>query len=518
MPVDLSTLPGLSPRMRALIQERDFLAERKLLEDSFIDFAVSAWGLIESRELVRGWHVDALAEHMQAFSHGEMEIFMCCMPPRLGKSTLFSILYPCWRWTNAPEVQFMSITFGQNLSARFAQQSRRLIKSDWYQQRWGDKFHVMEDQDAKLRYDNNKGGYRFSASVEGGIVGFGASEVLVDDPHETEKVESDTQRQSVITFHDDTLTNRMNDQLNYREAICMQRLHEGDLIGHQREKFPDAVILNLPMEFEPGERSTTIVVPSTYPEKWTDPREEDGELLCPKLIDRKACDRLKATMSAYGWAGRYQQNPQPKTGGVFEGTWFNQRYDPTRLRHILQGCDIIQSWDTATKELQTSAYSVCTTWAVHGRDCYLLHVWRQKVRTDKLEVAAFELMHEWNPSTILIEDKSSGSGLINAMRTSKADQFGRPRRGGANIIAIGVSPKFDKIKRAEMTAPFWSSGRGWLPHAAPWLGDWLQEHLRFPKTTYADQVDSTSQFVNWLTKLRLHANTQPANLLSIYQR
>ena len=38
-----------------------------------------------------------------------------------------------------------------------------------------------------------------------------------------------------------------------------------------------------------------------------------------------------------------------------------------------------------------------------------------------------------------------------------------------------------------------------IPKSAPWLFDYLEELSSFPTGQYDDQVDSTTQFLNWIT-------------------
>lgn len=42
------------------------------------------------------------------------------------------------------------------------------------------------------------------------------------------------------------------------------------------------------------------------------------------------------------------------------------------------------------------------------------------------------------------------------------------------------------------------AGHVHLPHRARWLDEFRNELLQFPKGKYDDQVDSMSQFLNWL--------------------
>lgn len=501
--------------MQNLLQRHSFLRERERLETSLVHYLKDAWPQIESGPLKLGWHIEAMCEHLEAFARGEFPIFLCSLPPRETKSTIFSVIYPTWRWTTSPWTKFMMLTYGEKLASTFSQASRRLIRSQWYQDRWGKKFYILEDQDTKLLYDNSAKGRRFSSTIGSGVLGQGADEIGIDDPHDTQATETDDVREKTLDVWDNTLTNRANDKKQFRAFITAQRLHEQDLIGHVLEKNPGAVYLRIPREFEEHHRCVTVVLPNTKPERWMDPRTVEGELMNPERCGPNEVNFLKSNNTPHEYAGREQQRPVPKSGGIFEADWFEHRFDLAKHPSFSA---IIQSWDTASKDLQTSAYSVCTTWGIYGRSAYLMNVYRDRIRTDKLEVQARSLMNTWNADTVLIEEAASGIGLINALRHATTDWTGRQLEGGANIVGIKVPPRLTKEQRAENAAPFWSEGRGFIPSGVPWASDFITEHLKFPSTKFKDQVDSASQFVMWFTRRRLISGHSQPMVLPIYQR
>lgn len=55
----------------------------------------------------------------------------------------------------------------------------------------------------------------------------------------------------------------------------------------------------------------------------------------------------------------------------------------------------------------------------------------------------------------------------------------------------------DKITRLEGASAMIECGQVILPGASPWLGDYRNELLAFPHGRHDDQVDSTSQFLDW---------------------
>jgi hypothetical protein len=70
---------------------------------------------------------------------------------------------------------------------------RRLIESEWYQQRWGHRYQLTSDQNQKHRFENDQTGYRIATSVGGSATGERADVVVVDDPHSVDQAESDAE-------------------------------------------------------------------------------------------------------------------------------------------------------------------------------------------------------------------------------------------------------------------------------------------------------------------------------------
>jgi predicted phage terminase large subunit-like protein len=76
---------------------------------------------------------------------------------------------------------------------------------------------------------------------------------------------------------------------------------------------------------------------------------------------------------------------------------------------------VFQSWDTANKPTELSDYSVCTTWGVKDKHAYLLNVLRKRLDYPELKRTVREQAEAFSPQTILIEDKASGTQLIQEL-------------------------------------------------------------------------------------------------------
>ena len=120
------------------------LRMRELCEDNLFDFLKNGWKYIDPAPFVGGWHLEAIAEHLQAVTDGQIKRLVINVPPRTSKSSFCSVGWPAWTWAQKPEsplagpqVQFLSASYAQTLSLRDSVKTRRLIQSPWYQQHWG---------------------------------------------------------------------------------------------------------------------------------------------------------------------------------------------------------------------------------------------------------------------------------------------------------------------------------------------------------------------------------------------
>ena len=203
----------------------------------------------------------------------------------------------------------------------------------------------------------------------------------------------------------------------------------------------------------------------------------------PKIMDRAAQERFQAEIGERTFSAQYLQEPLPAGGAVFRLDWIGAYDDaPARADTIA----IVQSWDVAVKPGDTTDYSVCTTWAVtRNRVYYLLDVKRVKLAYHQVLALARQLITDYRPNHVLVEDAANGAALAQELARSNAH------------VTVPIRPRIDKLSRALAATPAFEAGRVRLPKSALWRLDYLQELAGFPGTRHDDQVDSTSQFVNW---------------------
>src|SRR5215472_15695382 len=184
-------------------------------------------------------------------------------------------------------------------------------------------------------------------------------------------------------------------------------------------------------------------------------------------------------------AGQYQQSPAPPGGGLVKAEWFKHYRENERPAPFDR---IVQSWDTANKATELSDFSVCTTWGVKGKDLFLLGVLRRRLEYPALKRAVREQHSLFGANVVLIEDKASGTQLIQELIQDGC--YGVTR----------YQPTTDKIMRMHAQTAMIENGFIRIPEDAPWLAEYLHEMIVFPKGKHDDQVDSTAQFLDWFKK------------------
>ena len=295
---------------------------------------------------------------------------------------------------------------------------------------------------------------------------------------------SESRRAAANEWFDSTLYSRLNDKTKGAIVIVMQRLHEDDLVGHALEKEGWDVV-SFPAIAEERrascDRDAARAARSfaAAPAKRLHPERESARDARPHPLDgRRISISPPSTSSgrrrpAAAWSRRPGSSAMSPSGRP--------------------GFDrIVQSWDTANKPSELADYSVCTTWGLKGPKFYLLNVMRKKLSYPDLKRAVMEQDRLFRPQAILIEDKASGTQLIQELIEAGCSRVTR------------VSPEGDKIMRLHAQTATIENGFVFLPEAAPWLADYLAELTTFPAGRWDDQVDSTAQFLAW-TKRRTGA-------------
>jgi predicted phage terminase large subunit-like protein len=345
------------------------------------------------------------------------------------------------------------------------------MKSPWYRRIFPGT-QISSEKNTNSEFFTTKRGGRLATSIGGTLTGRGANLVIVDDPMKAEDANSESARRRAIDWFHSTLISRLNNKADDVIIVVMQRLYVDDLAGHLLEEGGwDVLQLEAIAETEQRIR---VGINRTH-------MRRIGSALHPERESLPTLEKIKTSMGSSAFSAQYQQQPIPVEGNMIKRSWI--RYFENAL--IRKPNDVWAiSWDTAYSASQLADYSVGTVWLLQDDNCYLVDLVRGRYDFPQLRRAVINLSNRWPGSTTLIEDKGSGTSLIQELR-----------QNGRSIIAI--KPDAGKVTRLFTVQPKFESGSVYFLKRAPWLGPLLDELLAFPNFRNDDQVDSISQALTW---------------------
>ena len=436
-------------------------------------FVAEAWHVLEpSAPFVPCWHNDAECEHLEAITRGEIQRLQINQPPGTMKSLTASVLWEAWEWgpANLPGLRYLTTSYQESYARRDSRKHRDLVMSEWYQKLWPS---VVLERDNETDFENTaKGGRR--AMPFGSLTAGRGNRLVIDDPHSTEEVESDADRERAARIFRESVPSRLNDPKTDAILVIMHRLHPEDVCGVIEQLGLPYVKLILPMEYV---KSTTV---ST---KWfIDPRKEDGELLCPNRVPREVVEQNKLELGPHAYDTQYQQMPRAREGSYFfsreqllverAGNNGTKTYEPLDFP---KSCDAVFAVvDSASKVERKHdgtgvtyfAYSrhptpsaVILDWDISQMEASLLTVWLPTVFS-RLEELARLCGAKAGSVGAWVEDKDSGVVLLqHAARNnwparaidSKMTSIGKEARavsigGYVNKNQVKISrPAYDKV-------------------------------------------------------------------------
>jgi hypothetical protein len=175
-------------------------------------------------------HIEVLAARLQAVCDGRCRRLIINIPPRHLKSLAASIALPAFLLGRDPAKAIINVTYGQDLSDKFARDCRAIMTSAWYRGLFPTR--LVSPRAPLQELQTTRGGFRLATSVGGVLTGRGADIIIIDDVLKPSDAASESRRAAANCWFEDTLYSRLNDKTRGAIVIVMQRLHEDDLVGH----------------------------------------------------------------------------------------------------------------------------------------------------------------------------------------------------------------------------------------------------------------------------------------------
>ena len=436
------------------------------------------------------WHIHAIAHWLTKVEAGDVKRLIITMPPRHLKSFMASVCLPAWLLGRNPAEKIVCASYAHKLSEEFSFETRRLMQTSWYRGVFPGT-HLDPKKCSAEVLATTKGGRRRATSVGGSLTGLGGNYVIIDDPIKAGDAHSEVVRESAMQWFSGTVASRLDDPKKGRIIVIAQRLHMDDLPGRLLAT-RQWQHLNLPMVEWEAMRKIEIAHGRIA-------SRPAGDILHEERMGEEDIARLRADMGERDFEAQYNQRPLPPGGALFKAAWI-QRYDEPPARHQVQG--IFQSWDTAYSIDEGNDYSVCSTWALSGKLCYLLDIYRARLEFPDLEKAIQAQQKKWKADLVIVEKAGSGISLYQNIRRNGNGRWLQP-----------LTPVGSKQDRASQQTSKFERGEIWLPRQAPWLTPFEEELLAFPHGKFDDQVDSVVQFLAGVDTGRLFNMVEQAKRL-----
>lgn len=489
-------MPGLCQRKNEIVKRcEDRRFDHTLMEDPVV--------LIEDGGLRECMCISVDNDHSLTWSDIAVHNTM--------KSLLIGVFWPAWEWgpQNMPHMRYVCASHSQDLAVRDGLRMRRLIQSEWYQKRWGDRVQLTGDQNQKIKFENTETGFR-QAAAAGSITGSRGDRVIIDDPLSVDDAGSDAVRNSTNTWFLEAVPTRLNNPKTSAIIVIMQRLHEEDVSGIILEKQLGYDHIMLPMRYDPSRAAPTAL-------GYEDPREIDGELLFPQRFPVEVVDRDERAMGPYASAGQFQQTPEPRGGGIIKREWW-QLWE----HDVFPPMDyIIASLDTAYTEKTENDMSALTVWGIFSNDMIakptkmvsrngtlyeaainegrsyaeqhpklvLISAWAVRLPLHELVSKVAATCKAMRVDLLLIEAKASGISVSQELRRLYGNED-----WGVQMINPGAQ---DKMARLYSVQHLFAEGMVYAPDRA-WADQVITQCAQFPRAKHDDIVDTVSQALRHL--------------------
>ncbi len=447
-------------------------------EDSLAEFIRQGWKYADPSVYKHNWHIDAICEHLEAVSTGDIKRLLITMPPRHMKSLGVSVFWPAWTWIKRPNLRWLFSSYAHTLSIRDSVKCRRVVDSNWYRGHWGERFSLTSDQNTKIRFENDEGGYRLATSVDGSLTGDGGDIIVVDDPHNVRDADSEAVRAATISWWDEAMSTRLNDPKTGAYVVIMQRIHESDLAGHIIDQ-GGWEHLCLPARYDPE-----------HPHVWPrDPRAEgDSQLLWPDRYGEEQISALETTLGSYGTAGQLQQLPAPRKGGMFEREWFEIVPEAPEARAV-------RYWDlaaTAEEPGKDPDWTAGLKMTLKDGVYFIEDVQRARKSPQGVERLIKQTAElDGRQTQIAMEQEGGSGGKITIDHYARKVLVGYEFRGKPSTGS--------KTERARPFSAAAEAGNVKLVKGT-WNAAFLDEVGMFPRGKHDDQVDSASGAFNILAR------------------
>lgn len=440
-----------------------------LLRNDFLAFARKAIVELTGTKLENEPYIEYLASELMKFIDGETKRLLINLPPRHLKTLLGSVCLAAWKLAHEPSAKIMVVTYAEHLAESIARYVRRILQSAWFKGVF--KTRIAKDHSAVMDFATTAGGALYAVSIGGSITGRGADLIIVDDPHDLKDAGRPQQLEDAIERFKTVVLSRLNNRRTGQVIVIAHRIHEDDLSGHllRQGKWRHVV---LPM---------VALSDASYETDYGRWGRQEGDLLRPDAYDAEDIKDLKAQAHNPDFDMLYQQNAEDRALPAITADCFRNFAAPPSGDHAL-----VMSIDPGMTPGLRNSFTVIQIWCPVGDNHYLLEQWREQCEYKEFERRARLYFKRYRPCAVLVEKAANGHALISVLKPKY------------HKLIHEIVPEGSKTARLRRHVELILAHKINLPKDAFWRADFVSELVRFPHADSTDQVDATTQYLDWI--------------------
>lgn len=427
------------------------------------------WMFMQRRgyKWLRAPHHKQICDALMRVFNGDCKRLIINIPPRYSKTELAVVNFIAWSLGRVPDAEFIHASYSATLATNNSVQIRNIVQHEAYQQIFR---NVYLSEEAKAHWKTTAGGVMYATGAGGTITGFGAGKhragfggaIIIDDPHKADEARSETMRQNVIDWFQNTVESRKNSP-ETPMIVIMQRLHENDLSGWL-------------LDGGNGEKWEHLCLSAI---------REDGSALWPEKHDIETLQRMEQA-APYVFAGQYRQRPAPPDGGVFKLNKI-QVVNAIPSGHIRW----VRGWDLASTAGNGDYTAGVRMGAMSDGRFIISHIERGRYGADERDqILRAVATQDGRLTKISIPQDPGQAGKSQVLYLTR-------QLAG---FSVSSSPESgDKITRAEPFAAQVNIGNVLILDDGSWDVSALKKELQmFPNGANDDQIDACSRAFNEL--------------------
>jgi len=187
-------------------------ARDEACRQDFVSFNEIAFDLLShGKPLLKNWHIEALAYHLDQVRLGKIKRLIINLPPRSLKSHVTSVAFPAFVLGHDPTKHVIVVSYGSDLAVKLANDFRTLVCSSRYKSIFPD-MRISRTKNTEFEIATTLGGSRLATSIDGAVTGRGADIIIIDDSLKPSDAASDAKREHVNQWYGNTLLPRLDDK------------------------------------------------------------------------------------------------------------------------------------------------------------------------------------------------------------------------------------------------------------------------------------------------------------------